>query len=106
QRFHVTLEDDLDGSKGDETIRFGLEGVDYEIDLSTKNAKALRQAMAPYVAVARKTRGSGTRRRTGSTRNSREESRAIREWALGNGYKLSDRGRVPVHIREAYFAAQ
>ena len=103
QRFHVTLEDDLDGSKGDETIRFGLDGSEYEIDLSTKNAKALREALGPYVAVARKTRGN--RRRTAATRSSREESRAIREWAVQNGYELSSRGRVPVSIREAYQAA-
>lgn len=103
QRFHVTLEDDLDGSKGDETIRFGLDGTEYEIDLSSKNAKALREAMSVYVGAARKVRGN--RRRTTVTRNSREESRAIREWAMENGYELSSRGRVPVHIREAYLAA-
>lgn len=104
QRFHVTLEDDLDGSKGDETIRFGLDGTEYEIDLSSRNAKTFREAMAPYVAVARKARGN-RRRTSATTRNSREESRAIREWAMQNGYELSTRGRVPMHIREAYHAA-
>lgn len=101
---HITLEDDLDGSKGDDTVRFGLDGTEYEIDLSTKNAKALREALAPYVAVARKSRT--TRRRTsGAARNSREESRIIRQWAKDNGYTVSERGRVPVSIREAYQAA-
>ena len=103
QRVHVTLEDDLDGSKADETIKFGLDGVDYEIDLSKKHAKALRGALAEYIEVARK--ASRTTRKRHNTTRGREEARLIREWAEENGYEVSARGRVPAHIREAYAAA-
>lgn len=41
----VILEDDLSGGKADETITFSLDGVAYEIDLSTKNAANLRDAL-------------------------------------------------------------
>jgi len=105
QRYHVTLEDDLDGSKADETIRFGLDGTDYEIDLSKKNAKALREALSSYVDAGRRVKASGGRRRGAGPRGGRDEARNIREWAAENGYEVSSRGRVPSQVREAYDAA-
>src|SRR5437667_3973458 len=54
QRTEVILIDDLDGGKGDETVRFGLDGTSYVIDLSKKNAKAIRDALTKYVDAARK----------------------------------------------------
>jgi hypothetical protein len=43
----VVLEDDLDGGPADETVRFAIDGTSYEIDLSTTNAAAFRQQLAP-----------------------------------------------------------
>jgi Lsr2 len=40
-----------------------------------------------------------------SVRSSREDTRAIREWARENGHKVSDRGRISRSIMEAYKAA-
>ena len=60
QKITVALEDDLDGGQADETVRFGLGGTDYEIDLSKKNANAFRRQLAPFIEHARKAgRGSG-----------------------------------------------
>src|SRR6266567_5503714 len=53
----VTLIDDIDGGKADETITFGVDGTQYVIDLSKKNAEKLRKTIAPYVEAARKDRG-------------------------------------------------
>ena len=53
QKVHITLEDDLDGGSAAETVAFGLDGRTYEIDLNAKNAKALREDMAKYVAAGR-----------------------------------------------------
>ncbi|HIT74620.1 MAG TPA: Lsr2 family protein [Candidatus Avipropionibacterium avicola] len=103
QKIQVILEDDLDGSKGDETVRFGLDGVDYEIDLSKKNAKAIRDALAAYIDAGRRVRAARTRR--ASSGRGRNEAKTIRDWAAANGYEVSSRGRVPAHIREAYEAA-
>ncbi|HLT61498.1 MAG TPA: Lsr2 family protein [Microlunatus sp.] len=106
QRVQVILEDDFDGGKADETVTFGLDGVDYEIDLSAKNAKALRSALDPYVSVARRT--GGRRRRAMTTRavaaksGARGSTSEIRAWAVEQGYEVSSRGRVPAEIREAY----
>lgn len=109
QRIQVILEDDLDGSVGDETVRFGLDGVDYEIDLSTANATAIREALTKYIDAGRRVRattgGRAPRRSGGAVSASREESRRIRAWALENGYEISTRGRVSASIREAYAAA-
>ena len=64
----VTLEDDLDGGPADETVRFGLGGALYEIDLSKKNARAFRKQLAPYPEHARKA-GPAARRRPGAGRS-------------------------------------
>ena len=57
QKITVTLEDDLDGGPADQTVRFGLDGAEYEIDLSASNATAFRARLAPYTARARKAVG-------------------------------------------------
>ncbi|RZQ61652.1 histone-like nucleoid-structuring protein Lsr2 [Amycolatopsis suaedae] len=105
----VSLVDDLDGSDADETIEFGLDGVSYVIDLSAENAEELRDALAQYVEHARRL---GGRKRTGgraATKSvarppsvDREQNQAIRSWARKNGYQISDRGRIPAEVVEAY----
>ena len=77
---------------------FGLDGANYEIDLSAKNAAKLRDALAKYVGVARRT-SSRARRSGGRGRSSGGNAAAVREWARGNGYEVSDRGRVPASAR-------
>lgn len=102
------LIDDLDHGDADETVKFGLDGVQYEIDLSAKNASKLREAFAPYVSAGTKAGGrasaGGTRRR-GSQSLDREQNRAIREWAKSKNKKISDRGRIPEEIVAEYQAS-
>jgi nucleoid-associated protein Lsr2 len=115
QRTVIELTDDLDGkpfSSGQgETVTFGLEGKEYEIDLSTKNAAKLRDTLAQYVSAGRRVGGGSSRRgrrSSGSatpTRPDKEQTRAIREWAQSQGYDVSARGRIPANIVEAYEAA-
>jgi hypothetical protein len=104
QKITVALEDDLDGSPADETVRFGIGGADYEIDLSTKNANAFRRQFAPFIEHARRT-GRRQRRRPGRTAYSRERSADIRAWAKDRGITVSDRGRIPASVAEQYDAA-
>jgi hypothetical protein len=85
-------------------VRFGLGGTDYEIDLSTKNANAFRQQLAPFIEHARRT-GRGQRRRPGRTASSRERSGDIRAWAKDQGITVSDRGRISASVAEQYEAA-
>jgi hypothetical protein len=101
------LTDDIDGSEADRTVEFGLDGVTYTIDLSEKNAGKLRKALDPYLAVAsrvgRNTTGrSAARTAVAPSRASRDQSQAIREWAAKNGYEVSERGRIPSSIVEAF----
>ena len=103
----IRLVDDLDGEVADETVEFGVDGKNYEIDLSTANAKKLRDALAEFVASARR---AGGRRRGGGAPAAaprrpsidREQNQAIREWARKRGMKVSDRGRIPAEVLEAY----
>lgn len=109
QRVNVVLVDDLDGSEANETVKFGLDGSDYEIDLSNDNAAKLREALAVYVGHARRT--GGRRRSTGggsaAGRDSSGPSAAeIRAWARENGYDVPERGRVSSEVREAFLAAR
>jgi nucleoid-associated protein Lsr2 len=102
------LTDDLDGGEADRTVEFGLDGVNYTIDLSEKNAGKLRKALDPYLNAATRVGRSATtspvrRAAQASTgRASRDQNQAIREWANKNGYEVSERGRIPSHIVEAY----
>jgi hypothetical protein len=107
----VTMVDDIDGSAATETIEFGLDGASYEIDLNDKNAKKLRDAIANYIAHGRRTdggrrgagRGRASRGRSRSrTAPDREQTAAIREWARGQGYEVSDRGRLSAAIVQAF----
>jgi hypothetical protein len=111
QKIQILLVDDLDGGGADETVSFALDGANYEIDLSTGNAAALRETLAPYVGHARRaSRGPGrsattSRPNKGGVRADREQTQAIREWARNNGHKVSDRGRIPASVVDAYNAA-
>jgi hypothetical protein len=98
-RTTVVLTDDLDGSGADETVQFGLDGRDYEIDLSDTNASKLRDSLAAYVAAGRRTAraGAGGKPTSGAAANS-----MIRDWARANGYEVSDRGRISTDVRTAY----
>jgi hypothetical protein len=111
QKVQVLLVDDIDGGEAEETVAFSLDGAAYEIDLSSKNAATLRDAVAPYVAAARKAGKSSAKATTvkarpaGSTATAdREQNQAIREWAKKRGFKVSDRGRIPNDIVEKYHA--
>jgi Lsr2 len=114
QRVNVVLVDDIDGSEAAETVTFGLDGAQYEIDLSADNADKLREALATYVGHGRR---AGGRRRSsggGAGRSSGSRSAAssgapsaadVRAWARENGWDVPERGRVSSEVREAYDAA-
>ncbi len=107
----VTLVDDLDGSEASESLAFALDGASYEIDLSEKNADKLRDALAGYVANARRVdgarRGPGRPKAVKAPRGSRtapdrEQTAAIREWARANGHEVSERGRLSASVLQAF----
>ena len=94
--------DDIDGSEAEGTVRFSLDGADYEIDLSVAHREELQKTLAPYVAHARKV--GGTRRRTRGGRQSASaiDSHKAREWAKEQGIAIKDRGRIPADIVTQY----
>ena len=103
----TVLTDDLDGSDADRTIEFGLDGVNYTIDLSQKNAGKLRKALDPFLVAASRVGRTGGSRRIASravkpARANRDQNQAIRAWAAKNGYEVSERGRIPGSIVEAF----
>ena len=121
RKVQVILSDDLDENlPADETVSFSLDGTSYEIDLAEKNAQELREVFSRYVSAARKvsrggrsssssssssSSGGGGRGRGTGGRMDREQAGAIREWARKNGHNVSDRGRIPASVVDAYEAA-
>ncbi len=100
----VSLIDDFDGKQADGTVQFGLDGVSYEIDLSEKNAKKMREGLRPWVDAGRRIGGSRRRRAvgTGGVSVDRKQSAEIREWARKSGYEVARRGRIPAEVLDAY----
>ena len=115
----VSLLDDVDGTPAAETVAFGLDGASFEIDLSDKNAKKLRDSVANYVAHARRVdggrraaaaaprrgRAAKAAKTGGRTAPDREQTAAIREWARSAGHVVSERGRLSAAVLEAFEAA-
>jgi len=101
------LVDDLDGGVAHETVKFGLDGQLFEIDLSSKNAKKLRSELAPFIEhgsrISNRVASAAHRvsvRRTGGA--GRDQNQAIREWAQANGYDIAPRGRIKQEIVDAF----
>jgi hypothetical protein len=110
QRVQVLLVDDVDGtSDADETVTFALDGVSYEIDLSSENASQMRDDLAQWIGHARRAGGARRSSSRGSSRGSsggggprRKDLSDIRAWARENGHEVSDRGRISAAVQEAY----
>ncbi|HEY2095574.1 MAG: hypothetical protein QOC67_698 [Pseudonocardiales bacterium] len=112
QKVFVEMVDDLDGSVGEgvTTVGFALDGRSYEIDLNSGNAEKLRDSLAEFIAAGRRQRSGRTASRSQASASvdpaARERAHAIREWARGAGHDVSERGRIPAVVAEAYEAAQ
>jgi nucleoid-associated protein Lsr2 len=102
QKIQTLFVDDIDGSEAEGTVRFGLDGADYEIDLSVVHREELHKALAPYVAHARKIGGARRPARGGRRNASAIDTHKVREWAKEQGIEIKERGRVPANIVEQY----
>ena len=107
QKVQTLFVDDLDGSEAEGTVRFGLDGTEYEIDLNAEHGRQLRDALARYVAAGRRV-GAGTRRPARGGRKAQPNAlntTEIREWAKTQGIDVKDRGRVPAELVVKFKAA-
>ena len=100
----VVITDDLDGSEGADTVRFALDGVNFEIDLSDSNRNRLESDLAPYITAARR-RSRDSRRRAGRTASASVDRAAVRAWAREAGLNISERGRISAEVIRQYEAA-
>ncbi len=107
QKVQTFLIDDLDASDAEGTVLFGLDGTQYEIDLSAAHAKELRAALARYIDAGRKV--AGTARRPGhngrKTPASSISNTGVRTWAKAQGLEVKERGRVSADVLARYRAA-
>jgi hypothetical protein len=109
QKTTIDYVDDLDGvtTADQPSVPFSLDGVEYEIDLSDANAERLRTSLQQYIENARRTGGrlkppSGVKKASADS----AQIQHMREWGRENGFTVSDRGRLPVRLTDAYHAAQ
>ena len=107
QKIQTLFVDDLDGSAAEGTVRFGLDGAEYEIDLNAEHAQELRAALARYVGAARRAGGTGRRPAPSARRGpaSGLNTTEVREWAKAQGIEVKDRGRVPAELVVKFKAA-
>jgi Lsr2 len=99
--------DDIDGSPAERTFTFAVDGTNYEIDLSAENIAEFESAIGGFLESARKVKASGNGRRLRSAgasggQQSREQTRAVRQWARQHGHNISNRGRIPTSIQQAF----
>jgi hypothetical protein len=109
RKVEVKLVDDIDGGTADETLKFGIDGTNYEIDVNAKHAEELRASLAKFILSARRVGRAGiTANRPRATaapaRSDRAQNQAIRDWAKRKKLTLSDRGRIPRNVVEQYEA--
>jgi nucleoid-associated protein Lsr2 len=110
QKVTVQLVDDLDGTAAEDisTVTFGLDGATFEIDLTPNNTAKLRNHLDDFVNAGHRVGGRvkrGTSPKAGAPAANREHTKAVRDWAKQNGFELSDRGRIPANVLEAFEAA-
>jgi hypothetical protein len=107
QKIQTLFIDDIDGSAAEGTVRFGLDGTEYEIDLNAKHAQELQDALARYVNAARRVGGGARRPARGGRRGSAggPNSTEVREWTKAQGIEVKDRGRVPAELVVKFKAA-
>jgi hypothetical protein len=104
QKVQTLFIDDIDGSAAEGTIRFGLDGTDYEIDLNGEHAQQLRDALAPYVKAGRRVNGA-SRWPARGRRKSGLNTIEVGEWAKAQGIEVKDRGRVPTELVVKFMTA-
>jgi hypothetical protein len=103
QHVQYLLVDDIDGGDAVETVSFSLDGVSYEIDLTSANANKLRDDLSTWVGHARRSGGRKSTRRASATAGQRRgDLSPVREWARNNGHPVSDRGRISAEVQAAY----
>jgi hypothetical protein len=105
QKVEVQLEDDLTGGPADETVMFGVDGRDYQIDLNAKHAASFRKQVAAFVQRARPVALRRSRSTAARSKASRERSRQIRAWAERRGFEIAEHGRLPGHVIQQYESA-
>ena len=107
QKIQTLFIDDLDGSAAEGTVRFGLDGTEYEIDLNARHAQELRDALARYQSAARRAGGAARRPARAARRGSASglNTTQVREWAKAQGIEVKDRGRVPAELVVKFKAA-
>jgi hypothetical protein len=104
QKIQTLFIDDIDGGEAEGTVRFALDGAEYEIDLSNKHSDELHDSLKNFIAHTRKVGGNS--RRGATARAGRKPSAidtvAVRKWAKENGYDIKERGRVPADLVAKY----
>jgi hypothetical protein len=100
QKIQTLYVDDIDGSDAEGTVRFGLDGTEYEIDLNAEHAQALKDGLARYVKAARRVGGAARRPSRAGRRASASglNTTEVREWAKAQGIEVKDRGRIPAEL--------
>ena len=76
-------------------VEFAFRGVEYRLDLSPESFVEMQEVFAPWVENAT---------RVPKRRRAKRDLNDVRAWAKANGFEVSDKGRVPKKVLDAYDA--
>jgi len=104
QKVQIILTSDLSGAEADETVSFAVDGVQYELDATNKEADKFRGLFQDYIAVARKVSGRKSSRKPSATSDG-PSAKDVKAWADTQGLDYPQRGRLPKELLDMYEAA-
>ena len=104
QRVQIQQFDDLTGQVRDdiESIKFGLDGKHYVIDLGPDTGEKFRALLAPYIDKAARDPEPHKKPAKSGGKKADPKLARVREWARAEGYEVSERGLVAKNIIDAY----
>jgi hypothetical protein len=108
--------------KGHSALKVGYDGYVYSLDLCAKHAEDFHDTIQGLMNIsAERERVAGQPRRLRSSataspapssaeprvpaRRDREQIQAIRDWANAHGFSVSNRGRIPAEVEQAFHDA-
>jgi hypothetical protein len=83
-----------------------VNGTQTHLDLCDQDAQKFDTEMNAWVNAGQRMRSPrAATGRPSRSKDDRDKPQTIRDWARKNGFEVSDRGRVPGPVIEAYRAA-
>jgi Lsr2 len=100
----IEMTDDPDGGKAEQTVRFARRQPVRDRPVKEERQRAA-EALKPYLDHGRRVRAARGRAASTPRCAKRADLAEVRTWAKVNGFEISDRGRIPATVLNAFGAS-